>query len=93
MGHQDTFNSGWPIPGFYWVLRRLFSKEARHTVVWFSKMSGRLTPIIVRMHRQLQQQRKRLDRQTRIDEQTAKEFERYLARLKRNPRSHSGISP
>jgi len=62
-------------------------------VAWFPEMSARLKPIIVRTHRQLQQQHKRLDRQTRIDEQTAKEFERYLARVKRNPRSHSWISP
>jgi hypothetical protein len=56
-------------------------------------MPARLKPIILRTRRQMQQQDKRLgDLQKLIDEQTAKEFERYLARLKRNPRSHSGIS-
>jgi len=56
-------------------------------------MPARLKPIILRTRRQMQQQDKRLgDLQKLIDEQTAKEFERYLARLKRNPRAHSGIS-
>jgi len=56
-------------------------------------MPARLKPIILRTRRQIQQQDKRLgDLQKLIDEQTAKEFERYLARLKRNPRSHSEIS-
>jgi hypothetical protein len=53
-------------------------------------MPARLKLMIVRPHRRFQQQRKRLDDlQKLIDEQTAKEFERYTARLRRNLRTCS----
>jgi hypothetical protein len=47
------------------------------------QMTARLKPLIVRTYRQ-QQETRQLDYwQKLIDEQTAKEFERYTARLKR----------
>jgi len=55
-----------------------------------AKMPARLKPIIVRTHRQLRQKSKLLDDwQKLIDERTAEEFERYTARLKRNPQATS----
>ena len=51
-------------------------------------MPARLKPSIFRTRRPIQQSKKSLaDWQKIADEQTAKEFERYTARLKRNPRS------
>jgi hypothetical protein len=50
-------------------------------------MPARLKPMIVRTRRAIRQSKKLLDDWQKIaDEQTAKEFERYSARLKRNPR-------
>jgi hypothetical protein len=51
-------------------------------------MPARLKPMIVRAHRVMRQSKKSLDDWQRVaDEQTAKEFELYTARRKRNPRS------
>jgi hypothetical protein len=53
-------------------------------------MRSRLKPILVRGYRELQEQRKQLDElQKLIDDQTAKEFERYTARFKRKVRAAS----
>jgi hypothetical protein len=78
-------SSGLAIRQLWPALQLFFCKNALWQFVSLvSKMPARLKPILVRTHRQLQQQSKRLDDwQKFIDEQTAKEFERYAARLKR----------
>ena len=54
------------------------------------RMAAHLNPIIVQTHPQLRQKNKLLDDwQKLIDERTAEEFERYTARLKRNPQATS----
>ena len=53
-------------------------------------MPACLKSTILQTHRRVQQESERLDDlQKVIDEQTTKEFERYAARLKPNPRSRS----
>ena len=57
-------------------------------------MAAHLKRSIVRTHRHSRQQHKRLDDWQKLaDERTAEEFERYAARLKRNPQATSAKVP
>ena len=57
-------------------------------------MAAHLKRSIVRTHRHSRQQSKRLDDWQKLaDERTAEEFQRYTARLKRNPQATSAKVP